>query len=74
MPALPEAPWHTAALNLVSHHYVFRVYALDLMLPTLPTFGNFLPGAEQLYQAMIAAGWNDDILDSASMSGFFPGR
>jgi hypothetical protein len=48
----------------VSHHYVFTVYALDT---TLPTFGNFLPGAEQLYQAMIAAGRNDGVLDSASI-------
>jgi hypothetical protein len=50
------------------------VYALDTTLPTLPTFGNFLPGAEQLYQAMIATGRNDDVLDRASISGFFPGR
>jgi phosphatidylethanolamine-binding protein (PEBP) family uncharacterized protein len=57
----------------VSHHYVFTVYALDIALPTLPTFGDFLPGAEQLYQAMIAAGRNGDILDSASISGVFPG-
>jgi len=39
----------------------------------LPTFDDFPPGAEQLYQAMIAAARNGDILDSAGISGFFPG-
>jgi hypothetical protein len=52
---------------------MFTVYALDTTLPTLPTYGDFLPGAEALYQAMIAAARNGDILDSASISGFFPG-
>jgi len=68
-----DGPCPPTFLNPVSHHYVFTVYALDSTLPTLPTFGDFLPGAEQLYQAMIAAGRNGDILDSASISGFFPG-
>jgi Raf kinase inhibitor-like YbhB/YbcL family protein len=69
-----DGPCPPTFLNPVSHHYVFTVYALDITLQTLPTFGDFLPGAEQLYQAMIAAGRNGDILDSASISGFFPGR
>jgi Raf kinase inhibitor-like YbhB/YbcL family protein len=68
-----DGPCPPTTLNPVSHHYVFTVYALDVTLQTLPTFGDFLPGAEQLYQAMIAAGRNGDILDSASISGVFPG-
>jgi Raf kinase inhibitor-like YbhB/YbcL family protein len=68
-----DGPCPPPTLNPVSHHYVFTVYALDVTLQTLPTFGDFLPGAEQLYQAMIAAGRNGDILDSASISGVFPG-
>jgi hypothetical protein len=68
-----DGPCPPPSLSPVSHHYVFTVYALDIALPTLPTFGDFLPGAEQLYQAMIAAGRNGDILDSASISGVFPG-
>jgi Raf kinase inhibitor-like YbhB/YbcL family protein len=68
-----DGPCPPPFLNPVSHHYVFTVYALDISLATLPTFGDFLPGAEQLYQAMIAAARNGDILDSASISGFFPG-
>ena len=68
-----DGPCPPTTLNPVSHHYIFTVYALDVTLQTLPTFGDFLPGAEQLYQAMIAAGRNGDILDSASISGVFPG-
>ena len=68
-----DGPCPPPSLNPVSHHYVFTVYALDITLHTLPTFGDFLPGAEQLYQVMIAAGRNGDILDSASISGVFPG-
>ena len=67
-----DGPCPPTFLNPVSHHYVFTVYALDTTLPTLPTYGDFLPGAEALYQAMIAAGRNGDILDSASINGFFP--
>ena len=68
-----DGPCPPTTLSPVSHHYIFTVYALDVTLQTLPTFGDFLPGAEQLYQAMIAAGRNGDILDSASISGVFPG-
>jgi hypothetical protein len=58
----------------VSHYYVFILYALDTTLPTLPTYGDFPPGAEALYQVIIATGGSVDILDSASIRGFFPGR
>jgi len=58
----------------VSHHYVFTVYALDVTLPTLPSFGDFPPGAEALYHALIDAGKCGDILETASIDGFFPGN
>ena len=67
-----DGPCPPPSLNPVSHHYIFTVYALDTALPTLPTFGDFPPGAEQLFHAMIAAARNGAILDSASISGFFP--
>ncbi|HXW56749.1 MAG TPA: YbhB/YbcL family Raf kinase inhibitor-like protein [Candidatus Cybelea sp.] len=51
------------------HHYVFTLYALDTMLPTLPTQGDFPPGAEALYHALIRAARDGHILDSASISG-----
>ncbi len=54
------------------HKYVFTVYALDTVLPTLPTFGDFPPGAEALCHALIAAGRSGHILKSASISGYFP--
>lgn len=56
----------------VSHTYVFTVYALDIVLPTLPAHGAFPPGAEALYQALIAAARDKHILDSASIVGHFP--
>ena len=68
-----DGPCPPSMLTPVSHHYVFTVYALDTTLPTLPTYGVFPPGAEALYQVIIAAARNGDILDSASISGFFPG-
>lgn len=68
-----DGPCPPTTLTPVSHQYVFTVYALDVMLPTLPNYGDFPPGAEALYQAMIAAGRNGDILDSASIKGVFPG-
>jgi Raf kinase inhibitor-like YbhB/YbcL family protein len=68
-----DGPCPPTTLSPVSHQYVFTVYALDVTLPTLPTYGDFPPGAEALYHALIAAGRNRDILASASVSGFFPG-
>jgi Raf kinase inhibitor-like YbhB/YbcL family protein len=53
------------------HHYVFTVYALDTTLPKLSAFGDFQPGSEALYQALIAAARNDQILASASLTGFY---
>jgi len=67
-----DGPCPPPGLNPAVHHYVFTVYALDTKLPPLPTIGDFPPGAEALYQAMIAAARNGSILDSASISGVFP--
>lgn len=69
-----DGPCPPTTLNPVSHQYVFTVYALDITLPILPTYGDFPPGAQALYHALIAAGRNRDILGSASISGFFPGQ
>jgi len=59
-------------LRPASHTYVFTVYALDIMLPTLPTIGSFPPGSEALYHALIKAGREHHILRSASIEGHFP--
>jgi Raf kinase inhibitor-like YbhB/YbcL family protein len=69
-----DGPCPPTTLTPLSHQYVFTVYALDIVLPTLPAFGDFPPGAEALYHAMIAAGSNGDIIDIASIKGFFPAR
>jgi len=52
------------------HHYVFTVYALDIMLD-LPSSANFPANAERLYQALIQAGENKHILESASITGLY---
>lgn len=69
-----DGPCPPPAYNPVSHNYVFTVYALDIVLPGLPAFGDFPPGAETLYHALIKAGRNGHILDSANTGGFFPGK
>lgn len=66
-----DGPCPPQTLNPPRHQYVFTVYALDTMLPQIPAFGDFAPGPEALYQALIAAGLGEHILDSASISGFF---
>ena len=68
-----DGPCPPSTETPVTHHYIFTVYALDIVLPTLPTFGDFPPGAEALYQALIAARRGGHILSTASISGFFPG-
>jgi Raf kinase inhibitor-like YbhB/YbcL family protein len=52
------------------HQYVFTLYALDTEL-NLPGSPNFPPGAETLYQALIAAALNRHILASASLTGLY---
>jgi Raf kinase inhibitor-like YbhB/YbcL family protein len=52
------------------HHYVFTVYALDTRL-TLSGSPNFPAAAETLYHALIQAGRDGHILDSASLTGLY---
>jgi Raf kinase inhibitor-like YbhB/YbcL family protein len=52
------------------HEYVFTVYALATNL-NLPSSTNFPANAETLYQALINSGRDGDILDSASLVGFY---
>jgi Raf kinase inhibitor-like YbhB/YbcL family protein len=52
------------------HHYVFTVYALDMLL-SLPSSANFPATAETLYQALIEAGKGGHILASASITGLY---
>jgi Raf kinase inhibitor-like YbhB/YbcL family protein len=66
-----DGPCPPTTLNPKAHEYVFTVYALDTA-STLPSFGDFPPGAEALFQALIRAGRRGHILASASISGFFP--
>jgi Raf kinase inhibitor-like YbhB/YbcL family protein len=68
-----DGPCPPPTLNPMTHHYVFTVYALDIMLPTLPTVGDFSPNGETLYHALITAGRHGHILATASRDGFFPG-
>ncbi len=55
------------------HTLVFTVYALDIELPELPSYGDFPANAETLYRALIDAGRGGHILASASIGGFFAG-
>jgi Raf kinase inhibitor-like YbhB/YbcL family protein len=52
------------------HDYVFTVYALDTALK-LSSSANFPANAETLYHALIQAGRDGHILDSASLTGLF---
>ena len=69
-----DGPCPPTNMTPLSHQYVTTVYALKTMLPTIPTYGDFVPFPEALYQAMIAAARNGDITDSASITGYFPGQ
>jgi len=52
------------------HHYVFTIYALDIVLH-LPASANFPASAETLYQALIRAGRGRHILESSSINGLY---
>jgi Raf kinase inhibitor-like YbhB/YbcL family protein len=52
------------------HHYVFTVYALDTKLD-LKSSANFPARAPTLYEALVQAGENGDILESASITGLY---
>lgn len=67
-----DGPCPPTQFTPLSHSYVITVYALDEELPTLPAIGDFPPGAEALYHALIAAGREGHVLGTASITGFFP--
>jgi Raf kinase inhibitor-like YbhB/YbcL family protein len=53
-----------------SHQYTFTVYALSGQLH-LPGSANFPTNAETLYQALIVAGKQNEILGEATLTGFY---
>lgn len=65
-----DGPCPPAGVKPFVHRYVFTVYALDVKLH-LPSSANFPASAETLYQALITAGRNHHILQSASITGLF---
>jgi len=70
-----DGPCPPPQYNPPSHNYVFTVYALDIELPTIPSFGDFTPpGSESLYNALVDARKDGHILDSTSISASFPGN
>jgi Raf kinase inhibitor-like YbhB/YbcL family protein len=55
-----------------AHKYQFTVYAVDRFLPTVRTYGDFVPGGpEGLYQEFIEASRHGHVLASASIAGYF---
>jgi Raf kinase inhibitor-like YbhB/YbcL family protein len=65
-----NGPCPPAGVAPFVHAYVFTVYALATRLD-LPSSTNFPANAETLYQALIKSGRDGDILDSASLVGFY---
>ena len=65
-----DGPCPPANVQPFVHHYVFTVYALDIVL-RLPSSANFPASAETLYQALIEAGRAGHILQSASLTGLY---
>jgi Raf kinase inhibitor-like YbhB/YbcL family protein len=65
-----DGPCPPAGVAPFVHEYVFTVYALATKL-NLPSSTNFPANAETLYQALINSGRDGDILDSASLVGFY---
>jgi hypothetical protein len=65
-----DGPCPPKGVRPYAHHYVFTVYALDVVLD-LPTSANFPRSAETLYQALIRAGRGGHILGSSSIAGFY---
>lgn len=65
-----DGPCPPAGVAPDSHQYVFKVYALSVALE-LPSSENFPANAETLYHALIAAGRKQQILASASLTGYY---
>jgi Raf kinase inhibitor-like YbhB/YbcL family protein len=67
-----DGPCPPTTLRPFSHEYRFTVYALDRLLPVVPTFGDFVPAfPEGLYQELIEASREGHVLASASIAGHF---
>lgn len=65
-----DGPCPPANVAPDAHKYVFTVYALGTTLD-LPSSTNFPANAETLYHALIAAGRKQQILASASLTGYY---
>jgi len=65
-----SGPCPPANVRPYAHHYVFTVYALDIVLQ-LSASSNFPASAETLYQALIRGGRHGHILGSSSIAGFY---
>jgi Raf kinase inhibitor-like YbhB/YbcL family protein len=65
-----DGPCPPAKVAPDTHKYVFTVYALSTTLQ-LPGSTNFPPNGETLYNALIVAGEQGEILGKASLVGFY---
>ncbi len=65
-----DGPCPPANVAPNTHKYVFTVYALSKKL-SLPGSTNFPANAETLYQALIRAGQQGEILGEASLTGLY---
>jgi Raf kinase inhibitor-like YbhB/YbcL family protein len=65
-----DGPCPPQGVAPVVHRYVFTVYALRTLLD-LPSPTNFPANAATLYQALVQAGEDGDILESASITGLY---
>jgi len=65
-----DGPCPPPGVAPVVHRYVFTVYALDTLLD-VPSSANFPARAAALYQALVQAGRDGDILESASITGLY---
>ena len=66
-----DGPCPPTTLTPFVHHYIFTVYALDTDLHLSSVSANFPANAETLYHALIEAGRDDHILETASITGFY---
>jgi Raf kinase inhibitor-like YbhB/YbcL family protein len=67
-----SGPCPPTPLTPHSHAYQFTVYALDSLLPVVPTFGEFVPAfPEGLYHELIDASRGGHVLASATITGNF---
>jgi Raf kinase inhibitor-like YbhB/YbcL family protein len=66
-----DGPCPPTSLTPLAHQYLLTVYALDTKLAVLPSSGNFPPGAEALYHAMLTAARGGHILGATSVTGYY---